>query len=76
MLQKNLQPRRLPRKIIPQLKKTPKLLTRPLPFPKAPVSSMAAEEGRAAVIDVDRSRYDFIKSEEGSERIAAGLGRI
>ena len=34
---------------------------------------MAAEESRDAVIDVDRSRYDFIKSEEGSERITAGL---
>ena len=41
--------------------------------PKAPVSSMTAAEERASVIDVDRSRYDFIKSEEGSERIAAGL---
>ena len=34
---------------------------------------MAAPEERASVIDVDRSRYDFIKSEEGSERLAAGL---
>ena len=37
------------------------------------MSKVAAAEERASVIDVDRSRYDFIKSEEGSERLAAGL---
>ena len=41
--------------------------------PAKAASSMAETDIARESIDIDRSRYDFIKSEEGSERLAAGL---